>query len=892
MLLPKQVSKMSFILKILSILNPVKKMCILSFALIISLSTHMAFGAQSSSENLSLADAQVLKFDELQVNNPTDELRLGITVFGQPLVLLLQRNELLLSKASKKLREREFSLYVGQLEGVANSWVRLSKIGNKYTGAFYDGNELWLIDSASAVNTALKGSEQLSAQAVSANESVIFRSSAISNLGMCALNDTRNQFNYQQLLNDIEPSAVTQAAGATKEIEILIVADTEYVASSGSDTDAQALSQMNVVDGIFSSQVGVQIAVTDIISLTTNGDLTSTDPETLVISFRDFTQEQVGNPGLAHLFTGKNLNGSVVGVAYVNAVCNSSSVGVSEAGNMSSIASLIAAHEIGHNFGAPHDRESGSACSGTGSGFLMNPSITGTDQFSSCSLEQMAPVIANASCLTDIELVVDEPPTIVSSANLNATVGVNYQYDEDNTLSASGTAPMVYELNFGPFGMQLDESGLLTWTPETSQEGQHSVQITATNSVGSDSQNFVVTVNAPSNLPVLDFNQNPPLSYGGNQDDDGSVTIEGGGATLAITGNRWQRIDLKYNVTSDTILEFDFRSTIQGEVHGIGFDNDLAISSDKTFKLYGSQNWGDATFEYSGSGDDEHFVIPVGEFYVGSMENIFFVMDHDVNNPNANSSFSNVHIYEDGAIPDDIPPLINSTANLSASIGNSYEYDEDSTVSSAGTAPFIFEVDAGPSGMTIDKNGLLSWMPDETQVGQHAVQISVSNDAGKDTQSFEISVAAPPVETVLDFNENPVLSYAGTQDVSGRVSIIDDGATLLLTGNRWKRVAFTYTVGVDTVLEFDFKSTLRGEVHGIGFDDDNAASEDKTFLLDGTQQWGNAAFKYTGNGEYQHFVLPIGEFYTGDMVNLFFVMDNDRNKPQSNSYFSNLQIRN
>lgn len=883
---------MSFILKFLSIRKPLKQLVVLSFAITFSLATNMAVGAENSNENLSLSEAQILTFNERRLNDHSEELRLEITAFGQSFVLRLQKNELLLRKASKKLREKEFLLYVGQLEGMANSWARLSKIEGKYSGAFYDGSELWLIDSASAVNMVLKTPGQLNAQALKANESVIFRSSAISNIGVCALDDTNNQFNYQQLLNDIESSAETQAVGVSQEVEILIVADTEYVASSGSDTDAQVLSEMNVVDGIFSAQVGVQMAVTDIVSLTSNGTLTSTDPETLVVSFRSFTQEQVGNPGLAHLFTGKNLDGSVVGVAYVNAVCSSSAVGVSQAGNMSSIASLIAAHEIGHNFGAPHDNESGSACSGAGNSFLMNPSITGSDQFSSCSLEQMAPVVDKAVCLSDIEPPVDIPPTIISSANLNATVGAAYRYDEDNTVSSSGSAPMVYKLDFAPLGMQLDESGLLTWTPEASQEGQHAVQITATNGVGSDSQNFVITVELPSNQPILDFNQNLPSSYGGSQDGSGVVTIEGGGTTLVISGNRWQQVDLIYNITPDTILEFDFKSTLMGEVHGIGFDNDLAISDDKTFKLYGSQNWGDATFEYSGSGSEEHFVIPVGEFYVGSVSNIFFVMDHDVENPNANSAFSNVRIYEDGALPEVIPPLISSTANLSASVGNEYQYDEDSSVSSSGTAPFVFVLDAGPFGMTLDNTGLLSWTPDETQVGQHAVQISVSNDAGKDTQSFEVSVAEPSVKTTLDFRENPLLSYAGSQDVTGRVSIIDAGSTLLITGNRWKSVELPYFVSADTVLEFDFKSTLRGELHGIGFDDNNIASEDKTFILDGTQKWGNDSFHYTGNGEYQHFVVPVGEFYTGSMLNLFFVMDNDRNNPQSNSYFSNIQIRN
>ena len=61
---------------------------------------------------------------------------------------------------------------------------------------------------------------------------------------------------------------------------------------------------------------------------------------------------------------------------------------------------LIAAHEIAHVFGAPHDGEEGGACATTtGNQFLMAPRINGSQQFSACSLAQMAPRVQAASCL-------------------------------------------------------------------------------------------------------------------------------------------------------------------------------------------------------------------------------------------------------------------------------------------------------------------------------------------------------------------------------------------------------------------------------------------------------------------------------------------------------------
>jgi len=58
-------------------------------------------------------------------------------------------------------------------------------------------------------------------------------------------------------------------------VNLSIVADTQYVATSPNGTEAQVLSQMNIVDGIFAEQIGVQFGITNIQALTSNGPLTS-----------------------------------------------------------------------------------------------------------------------------------------------------------------------------------------------------------------------------------------------------------------------------------------------------------------------------------------------------------------------------------------------------------------------------------------------------------------------------------------------------------------------------------------------------------------------------------------------------------------------------------------
>ena len=132
----------------------------------------------------------------------------------------------------------------------------------------------------------------------------------------------------------------------------------------------------------------------------------------------------------------------------------------------------------------------------------------------------------------------------------------------------------------------------------------------------------------------------------GVQDKNAVVTIEEGGTALHIVGNGWKKIYFPYTVTADTILEFDFQSTAEGEIHGIGFDTDNSANSDRVFKLHGTQGWGIQTFnDYAGE-SPKHYMIPVGQYYTGEMLYLTFVNDHDVGSPTAESVFKNIKVYE------------------------------------------------------------------------------------------------------------------------------------------------------------------------------------------------------------------------------------------------------
>jgi len=143
----------------------------------------------------------------------------------------------------------------------------------------------------------------------------------------------------------------------------------------------------------------------------------------------------------------------------------------------------------------------------------------------------------------------------------------------------------------------------------------------------------------------VDFTDRKSDSYAGLQDIG---TIEVLNPTrIRLMNNAWKSIPLDYTITANTILEFDFGSTVEGEIHGIGFDNDDRISFNYTFQLYGSQYFGIPNFrDYPVSGSMKSFTIPVGEFYTGTFDRMFFVMDHDGGRRNGNSYFCNIRIYE------------------------------------------------------------------------------------------------------------------------------------------------------------------------------------------------------------------------------------------------------
>lgn len=147
---------------------------------------------------------------------------------------------------------------------------------------------------------------------------------------------------------------------------------------------------------------------------------------------------------------------------------------------------------------------------------------------------------------------------------------------------------------------------------------------------------------------MINFKESEFLFYGNRQDDALMVSIDKGDETLTVIGNGWRQIDFPYIITQNTILEFDFRSSVEGEIHGIGFDQDNQLTRTQFFQLFGRQQWGIEKFKSYNPVSEEWqtYRISVGIFFTGEIAYLTFGNIASVQGEPVESVFRNVRVYE------------------------------------------------------------------------------------------------------------------------------------------------------------------------------------------------------------------------------------------------------
>ena len=364
------------------------------------------------------------------------------------------------------------------------------------------------------------------------------------------------------------------------------------------------------------------------------------------------------------------------------------------------------------------------------------------------------------------------PPGVSIAAPSNGA-----SFDQGTSVSFSGSASDAEDGNLTTslsWTSSLD--GVIgsggSFSSSTLSLGSHTITASVTDSgglSGSDQVTLSIEVIGGGCTGCIDWSSTPTVSYS-NQDSSANVTVVDGGDGLLLQNNTWRRTSQTYTVTANTVIEVDFESTVQGEIHGIGFDEDDTLSNNtRIFQLHGTQTW---TTGYQGfnnySSGVTTYTIPVGQYYTGSAMYLVLANDNDAGSGN-NSWFRNVRIYED------TPPSGSCAAQVSFDSGAAGWVHSGASTCSTGNFVAATPTVQSNGGVTTQVGG------DHTSGSGNAFFTATNTSAGNADVDGGNCIAESPVYAVAEASDVSIWYFHGQRDAGGdsgdffRLEISTDG---------------------------------------------------------------------------------------------------------------------
>ncbi len=360
--------------------------------------------ASSQDQRMSSEIANSLRrFDVVHIDSKIDPSSLSFTAAGRFVKLYFAPHDMRSSfyKAQNKdasgetlLERTPVTTYKGQVDGEANSDVRLTIAGQRIEGYYSSQGERYFIEAAGKYS-----------RFAAANQFVVYRAEDV------IAGDTINcGLSLDEKINfgkELAQNGLTEAVQSLKRIELATEADFEYVTALGGAAQAnnEILSILNMVEGTYESELGLSISVIFQHTWSTSDPFAATDALGTLYNFRSYWNANfpisTNARDAAHLFTAK-ANAVSQGWAYLGVICQNPTYAYGQSGrvNWAPAKFLLTAHEIGHNLGANHV-DATQSCANS----VMNPQISGATEFSFCSYsrnEISTYIGAGSSCLSPI----------------------------------------------------------------------------------------------------------------------------------------------------------------------------------------------------------------------------------------------------------------------------------------------------------------------------------------------------------------------------------------------------------------------------------------------------------------------------------------------------------
>ncbi len=287
--------------------------------------------------------------------------------------------------------------------------------------------------------------------------------------------------------------------------------------------------------------------------------------------------------------------------------------------------------------------------------------------------------------------VTEEPnnaPQITTTPGYGVTISQLYRYDV-NAIDPNGD-PIQYSLETAPVGMTIDPlSGLIEWTPSATAVGQHAIAVKAADDRGAYAiQSYTLVVTAQPNDPPV-ITTTP--DFAATVDQPYSYDVDAGDPDGDL---------IQYN------LEQAPSGMLIDAVSGvISWTPTLTDVGEHTVTIKATDNYGTYAIQ----------------------SYTLFVTEQ----PNAVS-------------------VITSTPAEWARATYAYSYQV--VASDADGDTLSYSLTQSPVGMTIDDNGLITWIPDAA--GQHLVTVRISDGKAYTEQSWilTISEANAPLDVTVEIN--------------------------------------------------------------------------------------------------------------------------------------------
>lgn len=378
-------------------------------------------------------------------------------------------------------------------------------------------------------------------------------------------------------------------------------------------------------------------------------------------------------------------------------------------------------------------------------------------------------------------------PYFTSQPVIQATREQNYEYQA--TAEDPNGDTLTFELSSKPETMTISANGLITWDTSSVAVGSYIIRLNVNDgNGGQDQQNFVINV-VDNNLD----NENPTIS---SQPIFFAAPNATYSYTLVASDPEGQTLDYELLLSPDAMsisangeISWNVASTDLGEHSIIVRVNDTAggfatqsyvlnvaenqppvITSAPILSGISEQNYIYNVFSTDPDLDDVTYRLdsaPDGMIVNTNSGVIQWV---------PTSSQVGVHTISIAAVDtlgaQDIQtyslsieapilntaPRITSQAPAFAAQGINYNYrviteDDEGDL-------LTFSLTDAPSGMSIDGQGLITWLPDITQVGEHNVTVRVSDDSIYVEQSYVLTVYLEPLPLEVSVISTPEVANA------------------------------------------------------------------------------------------------------------------------------------